>query len=122
MDTPHPTAWATLALFELGNGPLNMIISRGLGFNCGCPANPFVARQWRNVVPGGQSRGLGYQGFSQICREFVCRTFGNFYFSHDLILPQLASGQQPALDIIRQSGKVVWCLERLPREWAREVI
>ena len=61
MRTARPTTWSPLSLFEAGTAPFDPASSCFCFFCRLDPANPFIARQRRNVLPRLQRFCVGGQ-------------------------------------------------------------
>lgn len=79
MSAADPAARAPHSLFELGRYSIDMFFSRFCLLDGNNPANPFIARERCQALPCCKRLGIGCQGFSQIGRQFVCDTTGNFH-------------------------------------------
>lgn len=86
MNTAHPATRAAFAASEVRDGPFDMLLSDLRRLDRFNPANPFVARQRRDIFPSRQGSLLGCQGFPQIRRQFVDHACGNNLFAHKGIL------------------------------------
>src|SRR5580693_2905047 len=97
MFAPRPAAGPALAFFELLLGPANAALPGLLLLGILDPADEFVARQGRDVLPGSQCRGVGGQRLAQVCGQLVHHSAGNLLAAH---------GRQPSvLDV--PAGSVV---------------
>jgi hypothetical protein len=82
MRTAGPAARPALAFFKLRTNPLDMLSPCfGLFYGRG-PADPFIARERRNVFPCGERGLIGRKGFPQIRRDFVHDAAGDCFFRH----------------------------------------
>jgi len=86
VDAAYPATGAPFALGEFFDGPLDVILARGSGFDAYGPADPFIAGERRNIFPCRQSFCARVEGFLQICGQFV-RGSAGYIFSHTSILP-----------------------------------
>lgn len=50
------------------------------------PANPFIAREWRNIFPCGSRRRRRSKGFSQVRWHLVRHAAHDSFFSHENIV------------------------------------
>lgn len=71
MRATSPTAGPTNSLFEFGTNSPDMLPTR-LGFlDRSCPANPFIACQRRNILPGQKSFPIRIESHPQIGWHFM---------------------------------------------------
>ena len=86
MRTAGPAARPALAFPELFTRPLDMLSSCfGLFYGDG-PADPFIARERRDVFPCSERGLIGGKGFPLIRRDFVCHAAGDCFFRHAFFL------------------------------------
>jgi len=82
MRATRPTTRPAHSLYKLRACPFDSATPR-LRFPGGLnPANPLIAREWRNILPRRPCRWGRSKDFSQIRRHFVHRSSGNFFFVH----------------------------------------
>ena len=107
MRTAGPAARPALAFSELRTHPLDMLAPGfGLFYGDG-PADPFIARERRDVFPCGQSGLVGGKGFPQIRGDFVYDAAGDCFFrAHwsDIVAGDRAGENQKSGAAIHQSG------------------
>jgi hypothetical protein len=77
-----PAAGSTLAFLQLLLGPANAALPSRLLLRIFDPADELVAGQWRDVVPGIESRGVADQRLAQVTRKFVYHTTGHPLAAH----------------------------------------
>jgi len=77
MRAAGPTTRPAHSFYKLGVRPFNPVTPclRFLGRNN--PADPLIARQRRNILPGWSRRFGGSNDFSQVRRKFMDHTGGN---------------------------------------------
>ena len=85
MRATGPTARPAHAFFQLRLHPLHVLLPGFRFLHRDHPADPFIARQRRNVLPSRQRRRISDQRLPQIRRHFVHHAAGKF-FAHRLIL------------------------------------
>jgi len=71
MNAADPATRATHPIFKLCDCSLDMLPSFLRCLDRFNPANPFIAREWRNVFPLCQCRFVVRKGLPQIRRQFV---------------------------------------------------
>ena len=59
MSAAVPTARTAHPLLQLADDPADMLVPLLWSLHGDRPANPFIARKWRDVFPGRQSLGIG---------------------------------------------------------------
>jgi hypothetical protein len=102
MRTAGPAARPPHAFFELSTQPLHMLSPCfGLFYGDG-PADPFIARERRNVFPCDKCGLIGGKGFSQIRGDFVYDAARDCSFRHMLIAP--GTLQKKSQEIKRSLG------------------
>jgi len=89
MRTTGPTARPALSVYKTRARPLypatpRLCFHRGLN-----PADPLIAREWRNILPCYSRRWRRNKDFSQIRWHFVCRDGGNSFLGHKITLSNL---------------------------------
>ena len=67
MDAADPAAWTALSFQEFGDRSLDMLFSGLLFFDRCYPADPFVARERRQVIPFFQRARIGSQSLPHVC-------------------------------------------------------
>ena len=82
MRAAGPAARPALAFFELLAHPLDMLSSCFGLFHGDGPADPFIARERRDVFPGSERGLVGGKSFPQIRRDFVYHAAGDCFFRH----------------------------------------
>ena len=82
MRATGPAAGAALAFFELLARPLDMFSPGFVLFDGDGPADPFIARERRDVFPGGERGLVGGKGFPQIRGDFMQDTAGDCTLRH----------------------------------------
>jgi hypothetical protein len=86
MRAAGPAARPALAFFELCTYALDMFASCfGLFYGDG-PADPFIARERRDVFPCGERGLVGGKGCPQIRRDFVYDAAGDCFPGHMFFL------------------------------------
>lgn len=78
MDAPGPAARAAFSFGEFRVGPFDSTLPCFDEFGAFNPANPLVAGERGDVVPGGQRHRVVSQCFLQIRRYLVYRTAQHF--------------------------------------------
>jgi len=73
MRTPGPTARPAHAGFEFGNGFADADAARLGEFPGRDPADPFIPREYRNVIPNRRRFRFGVDRFFKVGREGVHR-------------------------------------------------
>jgi hypothetical protein len=86
MNATHPAAGTAFAAFEVRDAPLDMLLPDLGSLDRFNPANPFVARQGRDVFPLRQTRFVSAKGLLQVGRQFVNHALGNTLLAHAGIL------------------------------------
>jgi len=66
MDAANPAARAPHAFLELGDDTLHVLVPRLLLLDRNGPANPFVARQRRDVLPRSKRFCISSEGFPEV--------------------------------------------------------
>src|SRR3982074_2450351 len=79
---PRPAARPALAFLQLLLGPANTALSGHLLLGILDPADELVARQGRNVLPGGECRGIGDQRLAQVFGQLVHHPTGHSLAAH----------------------------------------
>src|SRR3989344_340451 len=87
MNTTDPTARPAHSAFQLRECLLDSYSPRLRFLARDNPANPFVARERRNIFPHSECFRRRGKGLPQILRQFVYCSGGDFY--HSCILPTL---------------------------------
>lgn len=83
MRTPRPTARAVFAVGEVCAGAFQSLGSRLFLAGGVDPADPFVARQRRDVFPRCASFRRGQKHVPQICGQGMEHTGGGFFLGHE---------------------------------------
>lgn len=84
MNTAQPTTGSSFAFFEFTDHPPDVLQSRLSFFHKGSPTNPLVAGEWRQALPGCQSRLIGYECPAYIWGHCMDRAAGERYFHNRL--------------------------------------
>src|SRR5258705_11633460 len=79
---PGPATWPALAFFQLLPRPANAALSGHLLLGILDPADELIARQGRDVLPGGECRGGICQGLAQVRGKFVHHPTGHALAAH----------------------------------------
>jgi hypothetical protein len=74
MRTAGPTTGSALSVFEAGTAPFDSASSRFCFFGRLDPADPFIARERRNVLPRLQCFCVGGQCLFQVCGQVMDHT------------------------------------------------
>ncbi len=74
MRTARPTTRSPLTLFKVGTAPFDAASSCFGLFGRLDPANPFIAREWRNVLPRLQRFCVGGQCLFQVFWQVMDHT------------------------------------------------
>jgi len=82
MRAAGPTARPAHALFQLRLHALDVLLSGFRFLHRDHPADPFIARERRNVLPRGPRRRVGNKRRAQIRRELVYDAAGDRFFAH----------------------------------------
>ena len=94
MNTTRPAAGAAHPAFELRESLLDANSPRFRFFAGDDPANPFIAREWRNIFPYRFRRRRLNQGLLPIIRHRMYCATGKLILGHMMILsnPQGQNG------------------------------
>jgi hypothetical protein len=87
--TAWPATRPTLTLFQLLSGPTDAPFPSHLLLGVFDPADELVARQWRDVRPGTECRGVVDQRLAQVSWKFVNNATGYLTASHELRVAEL---------------------------------
>src|ERR1700761_7215981 len=82
MLAARPATGPALALFQLLLGAANATLSSHVLLGILDPADEFVARQGRDVLPRSQHLGVGDQRLAQVCRQLVHPPAGHSLAAH----------------------------------------
>jgi hypothetical protein len=107
MLAPRPAAGPALAFFELLLGPVNAALPGLLLLGILDPADEFVARQGRDVLPGSQCRGVGGQRLAQVRGQLVHHPAGHLLAAHGSQPSVLAV---PAVSVVTSGQRSMWLL------------
>lgn len=91
-----PAARPALAFLELLAGPTDAALPRLLLLGVFDPADELVAGQRRDVVPGGQDRGVGEQRLPQISGKLVHHPTGYLRAAHEATVAGQGGGDDSA--------------------------
>lgn len=94
MDAADPTARAALALLEFGDGALDVVVASSFLLDFGVPADPLVASQGRETLPGDNGARRGREGPAQVVGKLVNGAFGEGNFGHGSILPHVLTARR----------------------------
>lgn len=95
MRTTSPAAWPALSFRQRVAAPRDPVRPRLFLLGGGHPANPFVPRERRNIVPRLPRGRESEERFLEIGRQSMDDTAREFLFSHDDILSENLSGYSP---------------------------
>jgi hypothetical protein len=101
----RPATGAAFSRGQIFTAPLNPVAARFRFFGGSHPADILIARQGRDVLPGGQRFRMGSQGFFQIGGKSVHRAAGDFFLRHIITVSNPPIKKQ----IFRQDGFLKPC-------------
>lgn len=84
MHATRPAAWPALTLGKLGVRALDPSLPGFNKFSSFHPADPFVARQWRNIAPRRQGSLVRLKSFLQVLGQHVHRAAGDTGRIHEI--------------------------------------
>ncbi len=87
MHAARPAARSAFSFHEFCTGPLDSMVSCFQFLGRFDPAYPLIARERSDALPCRLGRFGSGKGFLQICRHLVCNATGEFFFCHEVILP-----------------------------------
>jgi hypothetical protein len=85
MRTAWPAAWPPHPFFEFRADPFDMLPPCLIFLDRDGPADPLVAREWRDVLPSGQCLRVGGERYPEISWKIVCDTAGDSNTCHRVI-------------------------------------
>ena len=77
-----PTARPTHATAQLIDADLDSAFSSLLFLGRCDPTDPLVSRQWGDIGPDALRSGVGFDGFPEVCRQFMRRAAHDLLSSH----------------------------------------
>jgi hypothetical protein len=80
--TAWPATRSAHSFLEFRTYPLNVLPSSFWLLDGDNPADPLIAREWRNVLPFCPSNGIGNENLSQIRWYIVYRARGDRFLAH----------------------------------------
>ena len=81
--TARPATRPAYSFFKFRAHPLNVLPSGFRFLDGDNPANPLIAREWRNILPFCPRRRIRAENFSQIRRHTVDRASGDHFLGHE---------------------------------------
>ena len=95
MRTAWPATRPAHSFLEFRAYPFNVLPSGFRFLDGDNPADPLVAREWRNILPFGPRNGIGNENLSQIWWYIVYRARGDGFLGHGLHFPSLRIDNPP---------------------------
>ena len=94
--TARPATRAAHSFFKFGAYALNVLPSGFRFLDGNNPADPFIACEWRNILPFSPRRRVRCEGFSQIRWHTVQPASGDRFLGHGFYSTSLPAGRRPA--------------------------